>query len=104
MRYLNPMEFQRQAQLATLFNETGSSSCYLRDGVKSPHRAGHPKQNGFVESFNNRMRDELLNEALFFAIGQARSIVARWVDDYNTQRPHSSLGNAAPAAFVAGFE
>ncbi len=65
---------------------------------------GRPTQNGFVESFNGRMRDELLNETLFFTIGQARSILARWVDDYNTERPHSSLGYATPAAFAAGLE
>ena len=51
---------------------------------------GKPTQNGFVESFNGRMRDELLNETLFFTVRQARSILARWVDDYNTERPHSS--------------
>ena len=65
---------------------------------------GRPTQNGFVESFNGRMRDELLNETLFFTIGQARSILVRWVDDYNNERPHSSLGYATPAAFAAGFE
>ena len=65
---------------------------------------GKPTQNGFVESFNGRMRDELLNETLFFTIGQARSILARWADDYNTERPHSSLGYATPAAFAAELE
>jgi putative transposase len=65
---------------------------------------GKPTQNGFVESFNGRMRDELLNETLFFTIGQARTILARWVDDYNIERPHSSLGYATPAAFAAGLE
>ncbi|TFZ57400.1 IS3 family transposase [Methylorubrum sp. Q1] len=65
---------------------------------------GKPTQNGFVESFNGRMRDELLNETLFFTISHARSILARWVDDYNTERPHSSLGYATPAAFAAGLE
>jgi putative transposase len=65
---------------------------------------GKPTQNGFVESFNGRMRDELLNEALFFTIRQARSILARWVDDYSTERPHSSLGYATPAAFAANLE
>ena len=65
---------------------------------------GKPTQNAFVESFNGRLRDELLNETLFFTIGQARSILARWVDDYNTERPHSSLGYATPAAFAAGLE
>ena len=65
---------------------------------------GRPTQNGFVESFNGRMRDELLNETLFFTIGQARAILTRWVDDYNTERPHSSLGYATPAAFAAELE
>ncbi|MGI4733370.1 MAG: IS3 family transposase [Janthinobacterium lividum] len=65
---------------------------------------GKPTQNGFVESFNGRMRDELLNETLFFTIGQARSTLARWVYDYNTERPHSSLGYATPAAFAAELE
>ena len=65
---------------------------------------GKPTQNGFVESFNGRMRDELLNETLFFTVRQARAILARWVDDYNTERPHSSLGYATPAAFAAELE
>jgi len=50
---------------------------------------GKPTQNGFVESFNGRMREELLNETLFFTVRQARSILARWVDDYINERPHS---------------
>ena len=57
-----------------------------------------------MESFNGRIRDELLNETLFFTIGRARSILARWVDDSNTERPHSSLGYAAQAAFAAELE
>jgi len=44
---------------------------------------GRPMQNGYVESFNGRMRDELLNETLFLTLGQARDIVAGWVEDYN---------------------
>lgn len=65
---------------------------------------GKPTQNGFVESFNGRMRDEMLYETLFFTIGQARSILARWIDDYNSKRPHSSLGYATLAAFAAELE
>jgi putative transposase len=61
---------------------------------------GKPMQNGYVESFNGRMRDELLNESLFFGIGHARSAIAAWVADYNTERPHSSLGYATPADFA----
>ena len=65
---------------------------------------GKPTQNGFVESFNGRMHDELLNETWFFTIGQARLTLARWMHDYNTERPHSSLGYATPAALAAEFE
>ncbi len=65
---------------------------------------GKPMQNAFVESFNGRMRAELLNETLFFTIRQARAILARWAHDYNTELPHSSLGYATPAAFAAELE
>jgi putative transposase len=61
---------------------------------------GKPMQNGYIESFNGRMRDELLNESLFFGLAHARAAVAEWMMDYNTERPHSSLGYATPAAYA----
>jgi len=61
---------------------------------------GKPMQNGYIESFNGRMRDELLNESLFLDLEQARQIVGIWVTDYNTARPHSSLGYKTPAAYA----
>ena len=64
---------------------------------------GKPTQNGFVESFNGRMRDELLNETLFMSTAHAREAVAAWADDYNTARPHSSLGYATAAAYAVGL-
>ena len=54
-----------------------------------------PMQNGNCEAFNGRMRDELLNETLFFGIDHAREAVARWTHTYNTERPHSALGYQA---------
>lgn len=48
-----------------------------------------------------RMRDELLNETLFMSMWHAREKITAWADDYNTGRPHSSLGYATPAAFAA---
>lgn len=62
---------------------------------------GKPTQNGFVESFNGRMRDELLNESLFFGLDHARQVIGAWVADYNTARPHSSLAYKTPAAYAA---
>ena len=64
---------------------------------------GKPMQNGYVENFNGKMRDEPLNETLFFTLDQARAAVAEWIDDYNTTRPHSSLAYETPAAFAAKF-
>ena len=61
---------------------------------------GKPMQNGYIESFNGRMRDELLNETLFFDLDQARQMIGAWVTDYNTARPHSSLGYRTPAAYA----
>lgn len=61
---------------------------------------GRPMQNGYVESFNGRMRDELLNESLFFGLDHACSAIAEWTDDYNNFRPHSSLGYKTPAGYA----
>ena len=47
------------------------------------------------------MRDELLNESLFFSLDHARQKLAAWAADYNTQRPHSSIGYQTPAAYAA---
>jgi len=64
---------------------------------------GKPMQNGFCESFNGRMRDELLNESLFFGLDHARTRIANWAGDYNGQRPHSALGYLTPAAYAANL-
>lgn len=57
---------------------------------------GKPQQNGFVESFNGRLRDECLNETLFTSLSHARQVLADWREDYNTVRPHSQLGGRTP--------
>jgi putative transposase len=62
---------------------------------------GKPMQNGICEAFNSKMRDELLNETLFFGLDHARSVIAAWVTDYNANRPHSALGYQTPAAYAA---
>lgn len=58
---------------------------------------GKPQQNGFIESFNGSLRDELLNEEIFDTLNDARRKLALWRYDYNNVRPHSSLGNQTPA-------
>ena len=61
---------------------------------------GKPTQNAFIESFNGRLRDELLNETLFGSLAHAREALSLWKDDYNTVRPHSGLGNLTPVAYA----
>lgn len=57
-------------------------------------------QNGYIESFNGKFRDECLNEHWFESLSQARSTIAAWRQDYNEVRPHSSLGRIPPAEFA----
>ncbi len=59
-----------------------------------------PWQNPYVESFNARVRDELLNMSEFYTLAEATVLVADFKMDYNWLRPHSSLGDLAPAVFA----
>jgi putative transposase len=57
---------------------------------------GKPVQNAYIESFNGRFRDECLNESRFTTLADARGTIEAWRLDYNTRRPHSSLGDRTP--------
>ncbi len=72
-------EWLKQVGVKTLFIEPGS-----------------PWENGYVESFNGKLRDELLNGEIFYTLQEAQIIIERWRREYNTFRPHSSLGYRAP--------
>jgi putative transposase len=61
-------------------------------------------QNAFAESFNARLRDELLNETLFRSLGHARRLIEAWRHDYNHHRPHSKLGWLTPAVYAARWQ
>lgn len=64
---------------------------------------GKPMQNGYMESFNGKLRDECLNEHVFGSLGEARRIIEAWRIDYNEVRPHSSLGYLTPQEFAAAW-
>ena len=116
--YSHPLGYWRAARAAITSNQRSFPACYGTEltsnavlawcgeiGVEWHYIApGRPMQNGYVESFNGRMRDELLNETLFLSLAHARVEIAAWVDDYNRERPHSSLGYATPAAFAAELD
>ena len=61
---------------------------------------GKPMQNGLVESFIGRLRDECLNEPLFTGYRHAREIIEDWRTDYNARRPHTSLNGLTPVEFA----
>jgi len=72
-----------------------------RTGVQlSFIRPGKPNENAYIESFNGKFRDECLNEHWFISLAQAREIIEAWRLEYNTERPHSSLGNRTPLEFA----
>jgi putative transposase len=69
-----------------------------RIGVKTLFiEPGSPWENGYNESFNGKLRDELLNTEIFYTLKEAEVLIERWRDHYNTVRPHSSLGYRPPA-------
>jgi putative transposase len=63
-------------------------------------RPGKPVENAYIESFNGRFRDECLNEHWFLTMAHARRVIERWRIEYNTERPHSSLGDLTPEEFA----
>ncbi len=76
-------------QLRKWLSEIGVQTLYIEPGS--------PWENGYIESFNGRLRDELLNGELFYTLQEAQVIIEEWRKHYNHQRPHSSLGYKAPA-------
>jgi Transposase and inactivated derivatives len=88
----NGTEFTSNAMLAWM-EEAGVAWHFIAPGK--------PMQNGVCESFNGRMRDELLDETLFRDLGHARAALASWVADYNGCRPHSALRYQTPTAYAA---
>src|SRR2546430_12162222 len=62
---------------------------------------GEPWRNGYVESFNSRVRDECLNINIFWSLAHARVVITGWKEDYSQRRRHSSLGYQAPAVCAA---
>jgi len=57
---------------------------------------GSPWENGYIESFNGKMRDELLSREIFFTLEEAKTLITRWREEYNHIRPHSALGYRPP--------
>ena len=67
-------------------------------GAKTAYiEPGSPWENGYCESFNGRMRDELLNGEIFYSLREAQIVIESWRKHYNTKRPHSALGYRPPA-------
>jgi putative transposase len=64
---------------------------------------GKPQQNAYIESFNGKFRDECLNEHWFLSMRHARQVIAAWRQEYNDERPHSSLGYLTPNRFAESF-
>lgn len=88
-------------------NGTELTSHALKDWCRFSHTGtayidpGSPWQNAYVESFNGKARDELLDVEEFSCLAEARVVIEDWREDYNQRRPHSALGWRSPAAFVA---
>ena len=67
-------------------------------------RPGSPWENGYIESFHDKLRDECLNRELFGNLAEARVVIEQWREQYNQERPHSSLGYQTPREFARQFD
>jgi len=105
---LEPVVAQRGALRASTVDNGSEFASRVMDAWADRHgiqldfiRPGKPVENGFIGSFNGRLRDECLNVEVFFTLDDVREKLARWQEDYNLTRPHSSLQDQAPASFAA---
>jgi len=87
----NGSEFTAKA-VRTWLQKVGVQTLYIEPGS--------PWENGYIESFNGKLRDELLNGEIFYTLTEAKVLIERWRREYNTIRPHSSLGYMPPAPEV----
>lgn len=98
----------RRRQPATIVSDNGTefTSCAILSWSEKRKLGWHyiapgkPTQNAFIESFNGKLRDELLNETIFMSLDHARQALKSWKEDYNLVRPHSAIGNIAPYEFA----
>ena len=80
------------------FTAKAVRKCLERIGVKTLFiEPGSPWENGYIESFNGKLRDELLNREIFTTLTEAKVLIEEWRKEYNQVRPHSSLGYKTPA-------
>ena len=108
MQALEPLVLQRGTPRSITVDNGSEFASRVMDAWAYRHgiqlefiRPGKPVENGFIESFNGRLRDECLNVEVFFTLDDVREKLARWQEDYNRTRPHSALQDQAPATFAA---
>jgi putative transposase len=89
------------ADHGTEFTSKALDAWAFQRGVKIDFTTpGKPTENGFVESFQGRFRDECLNTEVFLNLDDAKRKIAAWRDHYNRSRPHSALGNLSPSEYL----
>jgi putative transposase len=101
------MQHHGQPQFIRSDNGSQFTATPVRQWLQTHHvgpsfiQPGHPWQNGFVESFHGKFRDECLNREWFISSQEAQIVIEQWRQRYNTQRPHSALGYRTPAQVAA---
>jgi transposase InsO family protein len=98
---LPPRSSRYRSDRRKLFRQSRAGLDRSRWGQDGLHiERGSPWENGFIESFNARLRDELLDGEIFYSLAEARIVIESWRRHYNTERPHGSLGYKPPAPEV----
>jgi putative transposase len=87
----------RRVRLCAWRRHSGSNWIFAVDAKTAYIESGRLWENGYCESFNSKLRDELLKGETFYTLKEATTVIEEWRRHYNTVRPHSSLGYRAPA-------
>jgi putative transposase len=96
LKCLNPSD--ELLKIASDLVESGQREAHIETAYIAP---GSPWENAYVESFNGKLRDEMLNPELFTSLAEAKLLASEYHDEYNHRRPHSALGYQTPAEFAA---
>jgi putative transposase len=103
---------QERGAPKTIVSDNGTeftSNAVLRwwgeQGIKWHYiEPGKPTQNGSIESFNGKLRDEFLNQTIFFSLSSAKQLTEEWRNYYNKERPHTALGGSTPREYFLAYE
>jgi putative transposase len=103
-RKLHPRLLRMSRPLGQFVLQRGSGFHLAKQGINTHYiKPGSPWEQPYVESFHDKLRDELLNREIFYSLEEAKNVLSSWNDEYNAERPHSSLNYQTPNEYAEAY-